>query len=428
MVIAVLENGEPLEYLMDRTNDDPMLANDRALARAITATTLRRKGQIDKILTDLMEKPLGKRGGPAMHILRIAAAQILFMEVADHASVSLAMDMAKADHKARHFARLINGVLRTMAREKAALLATLKPRDILPDWIAERWDKSYGAPVCDAMAQALSHEPYLDIQAKSDAAKWVAKLGGTLLCNGTIRLQSRGMIAALPGFEEGAWWVQDMAASLAASLLGDVSGQDVADLCAAPGGKSAYLAARGARVTAVDISNERLKLLDTNLKRLKLEANIVAADIEKWTPEHRFDAVLLDAPCSATGTARKHPDVLWLKNPERVERLATVQRRLLQRVVRFLKPGGMLVFCTCSLQWEEGETILDFVKREKLALEIMPVTPDEIGGLHEIIRADGTIRTRPDHRPQANDHLPLENDPLCAGLDGFFMARFQATG
>lgn len=428
MIAAVLDDGEPLEYLMDRTNDDPMPANDRALARAITATTLRRKGQIDTILTHLMEKPLGKRGGPAMHILRIATAQILFMEVADHASVSLAMDMAKADHKARHFARLINGVLRTMAREKAALLATLKPRDILPVWIAESWDKSYGAPVCDAMAEALSHEPYLDIQTKGDAAKWAEKLGGTLLCNGTIRQQSRGMVTALPGFEEGAWWVQDMAASLAASLLGDVSGREVADLCAAPGGKSAYLAARGARVTAVDISNERLKLLDANLKRLNLAANIVSADIEKWTPERRFDAVLLDAPCSATGTARKHPDVLWLKNPERVERLATIQRRLLQRVVRFLKPGGMLVFCTCSLQWEEGEAILDFVKREKLPLEIMPVTPDEIGGLHEIIRADGTIRTRPDHRPQVDDRLPLENDPLCAGLDGFFMVRFRTTG
>ncbi|MEP4704853.1 MAG: transcription antitermination factor NusB [Hyphomicrobiales bacterium] len=425
VVARVLDEGQPLEYLLDRNNDDAMPANDRALARAIAATTLRRKGQIDRALGSLMQKPLGRRGGGAMHILRIAAAQILFMEVPDHASVSIAMDIAKSDHKARHFSKLINGVLRAMTRQKEALLADMKARDILPEWLARTWDNAYGRSTCDAMASALSHEPYLDISVKPEASDYADKLGGELLPNGSVRLKSRGMVSDLVGFKEGDWWVQDMAASLAPALLGDVSGKRVADLCAAPGGKSAYLAARGANVTAVDVSAERLKRLDENLNRLQLSADVIEADIEKWMPDALYDCVLLDAPCSATGTARRHPDILWLKSPELVERLVLVQRSLLKRAVDFLKPGGTFVFCTCSLQPEEGEAILDFVKQEALPLELIPIMPQELGGFSDILRPDGSIRTRPDNRPLAQGVSPVANDLFFAGLDGFFMAKFQ---
>ncbi|MEP3671560.1 MAG: RsmB/NOP family class I SAM-dependent RNA methyltransferase, partial [Hyphomicrobiales bacterium] len=253
------------------------------------------------------------------------------------------------------------------------------------------------------------------------------KLGGELLPNGSVRLKSRGMVSDLVGFKEGDWWVQDMAASLAPALLGDVSGKRVADLCAAPGGKSAYLAARGANVTAVDVSAERLKRLDENLNRLQLSADVIEADIEKWMPDALYDCVLLDAPCSATGTARRHPDILWLKSPELVERLVLVQRSLLKRAVDFLKPGGTFVFCTCSLQPEEGEAILDFVKQEALPLELIPIMPQELGGFSDILRPDGSIRTRPDNRPLAQGVSPVANDLFFAGLDGFFMAKFQKS-
>ena len=425
VVTRVLDEGQPLEYLLDRNSDDAMPANDRALARAIAATTLRRKGQIDKALDSLMQKPLGRRGGGAMHILRIAAAQILFMEVPDHASVSIAMDIAKADHKARHFSKLINGVLRAMTRQKEALLVDMKPRDILPTWLAKEWDNAYGRATCDAMANALSHEPYLDISVKPDSGDYADKLGGETLPNGSVRLKSRGMVSELAGFKEGDWWVQDMAASLAPALLGDVSGKRVADLCAAPGGKSAYLAARDAKVTAVDVSGERLKRLEENLKRLQLSADVIEADIEKWMPDDLFDCVLLDAPCSATGTARKHPDVLWLKTPELIERLVVIQRALLKRAVKFLKPGGVLVFCTCSLQPEEGEAILDFVKQEALPLELVSIRPQELSGFSDILRPDGSIRTRPNHSPLVQSASSVADDPFFVGLDGFFMAKFQ---
>ena len=424
MVAHVLDEGQPLEHLLDRVIDDEMPANDRALARAIAATTLRRKGQIDKALDSLMQKPLGRRGGGAMHIMRMAAAQILFMDVPDHASVSIAMDIAKADPKARHFSKLINSVLRAMTRQKDALLADMRPRDILPAWLAKAWDKAYGRATCDAMASALSHEPYLDISAKPDSGDYADKLGGALLPNGSVRLKSRGMVSELAGFKEGDWWVQDMAASLAPALLGDVSGKHIADLCAAPGGKSAYLAARGATVTAIDVSGERLKKLDENFKRLNLDVTMTEADILNWEPETLFDCVLLDAPCSATGTIRKHPDILWLKSHDSISELALLQREMLRRACDFLKPGGTLIFCTCSLQEEEGEAILDFVKREGLALELRPVQPKEVGGFSDSIRADGTIRTRPDHNPLAGSASLRADELHFIGVDGFFIARF----
>ena len=417
LLTKVIDEGEPLEYLLDRKVLDELPPNDRSLARAITSTTLRRRFQIEKILSGYMQKPLGRRGGPAMHLLRLAVAQILFLDVADHAAVSTTMEIAKSDHKAKHFSKLINGVLRTIGREKEEILANLDPIDILPEWLCKTWVRAYGKKTVADMASALCHEPYLDIATKSDPKKWAETLEGVALPTGSVRLKSRGAVPNLSGFEEGEWWVQDTAASLAPSLLGDVNGKTVADLCAAPGGKTAYLASKGALVTAVDSSAPRLEKLTENLKRLKLEADCVTNDVTTWKPAQLFDAILLDAPCSATGIVRKHPDILSLKAEQQISQMAALQRKILKASVAFLKPGGTLVFCTCSLQPEEGEAILDYIETENLPLKLDPISADEIGGVSQLIQENGTIRTLPHYLEQA--------DPVLSGIDGFFMARFQ---
>ena len=417
LLTKVIDEGEPLEYLLDRKVLDELPPNDRSLARAITSTTLRRRFQIEKILSGYMQKPLGRRGGPAMHLLRLGIAQILFLDVADHAAVSTTMEIAKSDHKAKHFSKLINGVLRTIGREKDDILAALDPVDILPEWLRKTWVKAYGHKTVQNMAAALCHEPYLDIATKTDAKKWAETLEGVALPTGSVRLKSRGAVPNLSGFAEGEWWVQDTAASLAPSLLGDVNGKTVADLCAAPGGKTAYLASRGALVTAVDSSAPRLEKLNENLERLKLKADCITSDVTTWKPEQLFDAILLDAPCSATGIIRKHPDILSLKAEQQVAQMATLQRKILKASVAFLKPGGTLVFCTCSLQPEEGEAILDYIEAENLPLKLSPIGADEIGAGAQLIQENGTIRTLP--------HYLEHTDPVLSGIDGFFMARFQ---
>ena len=417
MLTKVIDEGEPLEYLLDRKVLDELPPNDRSLARAITSTTLRRRFQIEKILSGYMQKPLGRRGGPAMHLLRLGVAQILFLDVADHAAVSTTMEIAKSDHKAKHFSKLINGVLRTIGREKADILANLNPIDILPNWLCKTWIEAYGKKTVLDMASALCHEPYLDIATKSDSLKWAETLEGIALATGSVRLKSRGAVPNLSGFADGEWWVQDTAASLAPSLLGDVSGKTVADLCAAPGGKTAYLASRGALVTAVDSSAPRVEKLTENLERLNLKADIVTSDVMAWKPEQLFDAILLDAPCSATGIIRKHPDILSLKNEQQIPQMATLQRKILKASIPFLKPGGTLVFCTCSLQPEEGEAILDYIEAENLPLKLDPIRANEIGGVSQVIQENGTVRTLPHYLEHA--------DPVLSGVDGFFMARFQ---
>jgi 16S rRNA (cytosine967-C5)-methyltransferase len=241
-------------------------------------------------------------------------------------------------------------------------------------------------------------------------------MGALVVPTGSVRLVPSGPIEDLPGFAEGAWWVQDAAAALPARLFGDIAGKRVADLCAAPGGKTAALALAGASVTAVDLSAERLKRVSANLARLDLAAEVVAADVFRWTPPEPFDAILLDAPCTATGTIRRHPDVAWVKRPEDVGNLAEIQGRMIDRAVAWLKPGGTLVFSTCSLEPEEGEhQMARALHRHDLA--IVPVDPGEIGGLAEAVLPSGAVRTLPFQMPGPT--------PRLSGLDGFFMMRLR---
>ncbi|MBI3702907.1 MAG: RsmB/NOP family class I SAM-dependent RNA methyltransferase [Rhizobiales bacterium] len=308
---------------------------------------------------------------------------------------------------------MVNAVLRRVAQSRDKPLPARATRDT-PEWLVKRWTMTYGADIARAIAEANGHEPALDLTVKQDAEIWAEHLRGRVLPTGSVRTIAHGAISLLPGFAEGAWWVQDAAAALPARLFGDVRGQSVADLCAAPGGKTAQLACAGAQVTAVDRSANRLARLRENLIRLKLQAETVTADALEWQGGP-FDAVLLDAPCSSTGTIRRHPDVPWLKREADLPVLTSLQQRLLDRAVDLLKPGATLVYCVCSLEPEEGiEQIVALLARNPNVAR-KPVTAVELAGHAEFISKDGDLRTLPLHLP--------DPDPRWGGLDGFYAAR-----
>ncbi|MGB8277311.1 MAG: transcription antitermination factor NusB [Methylovirgula sp.] len=388
---------------------------DLALTRSIATAALRRLGTIRHALADLLDRGVPRTAAQIEWCLTAAAAQILFLDVPDHAAVDLAVRMTRLDAKTAPYAALVNGVLRNLARRRDAYLASASPLDHdTPPWLAARWRKIYGEDGAQAIAAAHRLEPTLDISVKSDPEFWAEKLGATVLPTGSLRLQTHLPIPELPGYEEGAWWVQDAAAALAARFIAIDSGMRIADLCSAPGGKAAQLAARGAHVTAIDRSAERLKLLSSNFERLRLEAEIVVADVVALNGL-TFDAVLLDAPCSATGTIRRHPDVAWTKKPGDLTKLAAMQSRMLDKAFELVRPGGTIVYCTCSMEPEEGEQQIAALLRRNPDVVRLPITQGEVGGLGELVNANGEVRTLP-------SHLPAE-DPRLAGLDGFFIAR-----
>ncbi len=389
---------------------------DRAFARAIAATAIRRLGTIDHAIAALLDRELPKRAGATMNILRAGAAEILFLRVAHHAAVSMNVEAASRDATAKHYKALVNAVLRRTAREGDAIIDTLDTERLdTPDWLWESWCAAYGEETARAIVRAHYADPPLDIAVKveSDAAFWAEELGAAVLPTGTLRLEDAGRIEDLPGFAGGAWWVQDAAAAIPAKLLGDVRGRDVLDLCAAPGGKTAALAARGGQVTALDRSKPRLERLKENLARLDLTAETVVADAGTYDPGRQWEKVLLDAPCTATGTARRHPDVLRLKSPADRDKLAALQTRLLDRAAALTAPGGTLVYCTCSLEPEEGARQIERFLAANGTFARRPVAPEEVGGLAEILTGDGDIRSLP-------CHMGVEG-----GMDGFYAARLQ---
>ncbi len=385
----------------------------RAFAHNLVATTLRRLGQIDALISACLEKPLPANARTAQDILRLGAAQLLFTGTADHAAVDTAVDLARARGQGR-LAKLVNAVLRRLQREGAAALAGQDAARLnTPDWLWQAWEAAYGADICRAIAESHLTPAPLDITVKDDAAGWAERLGGTALSDHSLRLTDAAPVPELPGFAEGAWWVQDRAAALPVRLLGDVAGLSVLDLCAAPGGKTAQLAAGGARVTALDRSEKRLETLARNLDRLELQVETVAADALSWDAPTRFDAILLDAPCSATGTIRRHPDLPHLKRPEDTAKLADLQDRLLARAADWVRPGGVLIFATCSLQPEEGpERVRAFLNRQA-DFKPEPATPGESGVTPDMLSPEGWLRTLPS--------MAVE----IGGMDGFFAAALR---
>jgi 16S rRNA (cytosine967-C5)-methyltransferase len=419
---GVLHKHRTLDEQLDGAAAHPGLKTlsdrDRALMRRLVATILRRLGTLGHVLSRLLDRGIPTDAPRAQSALLIGAAQILWMDVPDHAAVDLSVRLAQSDRRAAKYAGLVNAVLRRCAREGQPLIEEVKSQtlDVAP-WLLARWTSHYGAAVAHDIAVAIGHEPSLDITVKSDAAQWATRLHGEMLPTGSVRTLLQGSVTMLPGFTEGHWWVQDAAAALPVRLFGDVAGKTVADLCAAPGGKTAQLALTGARVTALDRSPGRMARLRDNLARLALSAEAVVVDAADWQAGTGggFDGVLVDAPCSSTGTIRRHPDVGWLRQEADIGALMAVQKRLLQKAVALLKPGGTLVYCTCSLEPEEGEQAISALLSGESDMRRVPIEASEVAGLSEILTGEGDLRTLPCHLPH--------NDPRLGGLDGFYAAR-----
>jgi 16S rRNA (cytosine967-C5)-methyltransferase len=390
---------------------------DRALTRRIVATALRRLGTLRHLNSELLARGTPAEAPRIETILLTGAAQILWLDVPDHAAVDLAVRLAQEDRRGSRYAGLVNAVLRRIARESKTRLADIDAAALdTPAPVLARWRRHYGEDIATAIARANGEEPALDLTVASDAVSWAARLRGHVLPTGSVRTVAHGPVALLPGFAEGAWWVQDAAAAFPARLLGDVNGRAIADLCAAPGGKTAQLAAAGAQVTAVDRSPTRLTRLRENLARLHLAADLVTADVTEWNAGP-FDGVLLDAPCSSTGTIRRHPDIPWLKQDVDLATITSLQQRLIEQAVALLKPGGTLVYCVCSLEPEEGVDQVEALLARDPRVQRVPIRPDEIAGTAEFITPAGDLRTFPFQWPSA--------EPRMAGLDGFFAARLQ---
>ncbi|MGH6875108.1 MAG: RsmB/NOP family class I SAM-dependent RNA methyltransferase [Aestuariivirgaceae bacterium] len=411
LVSLVLRRQAQLDEVFDESASRGPLsratAQDRSLCYAITATVLRRKGEIDHLLSKLLSKPLPRSSGLAREILLATAAQLVFMRTAPHAAVALAVVIAKADFQARHFAALVNAVGRRLA-DFGKIGAPDDPTINTPSWLFARWLARYGPETAREIARAHLEDAPLDLTVLGDPEAWAQRLGGEPASAQTVRLSDwHGSITDLPGFAEGQWWVQDEAAAIPARLLGDAKGLRVLDLCAAPGGKTAQLATAGAMVTAVDRSARKMQRLEENLRRLHLSAETVVADVLHFQPAASFDAVLLDAPCSATGIIRRHPDIPYLRKPDQIAELAILQNKLLFKAASLVRPGGTLIYCTCSLEGEEGE---EHLSKLPVNLALMPLTAGEFALPPEWLDAYGCVRTLPNQ-----------------GVDGFFAMRLHRT-
>jgi 16S rRNA (cytosine967-C5)-methyltransferase len=416
LIGAVMRRKRSLD---DAIEDNPAMAElsvrDRAFARLLVATVLRRLGQIDALIADCLNTPLAPRAAIVHDVLRLGIAQLMFLRTPPHAAVATSVDLAHARGFLSHKG-LVNAVLRRLSvegpdrveRQDAARLNT-------PEWLWRSWCRAYGEGLAHAIATAHLKEAPLDLTLRAEDEIWCEKLGATKLPTGSLRRAAGGSITALPGYAEGAWWIQDAAASLPVRLFNGITGRQVVDLCAAPGGKTAQLASAGAHVTAIDRSARRLDRLVANLNRLGMPVSAVAADALTWRPDEPVDAVLLDAPCTATGAIRRHPDVPHLKQPEDVARLAVVQENLLRAAVEMLRPGGTLVYCTCSLEPEEGSERVEALLRSGAPIERQPLDPGEIAAPSEWVTSAGDLRTLPCHLSEYD------------GLDGFYAARLVKT-
>ena len=418
VLIDVLTRHLPLDETLDKqisaANIPP---RDAGLVRAMATSAIRHIGQLrHAIHTRLSGDSLPAKVPELEPLLLVGAAQLLHLDVPDHAAVDMTVRAARENQRTLPYAKLINAVLRRIAREKEEGPTDASPFIDLPDWLANRWIARYGHDCAAQIAKACNSEAALDLTIKSDPALWAETLEADLLPNGSVRLKDRRPVSTLPGYEEGAFWVQDMAASLPARLLHPQAGERIADLCAAPGGKTAQLALSGADVLAVDRSAVRLQRLDENLQRLNLKAQTLTCDAATLKTD-LFDAILLDAPCSATGTLRRHPDVAWTKQEADIFKLAKLQSRLLDHAVTLLKPDGRLVYCTCSLEHEEGEAQIEGVLQRYPQLKRDPIRPEEIAGLTQALTTEGDVRILP--------FMGSEGVTGFSGVDGFFIARLR---
>ena len=392
---------------------EELSSRDRAFVRLLVATVLKHARQMDAVLQHFLHEPFSAlKPATLINIFRLGIAQLAFLKTPEHAAVNTTVELTEAEGIG-YQKPLVNAIMRRLTREG---FPEMTARDAgkfnTPEWLWTQWMADYGVETALDIAAANLGEATLDISVKNNPAEWAEKLEAELLATGSLRKTGGGFIPDMPGFAEGEWWIQNAAAALPAKLFGDLAGKTVIDLCAAPGGKTAQLCAQGAKVIAVDRSAERIKRLKENMTRLHCDIETVIADGATWKPTAPVDAVLLDAPCTATGTIRHQPDILHLKEPKDQEKLAALQRRLIVNAVNMLKPGGILIYCTCSIQKAESEERVDWILSENLPLRLSPIRPDEIPGISEVVTERGEIRCLPFHWPE------------CGGLDGFYVARF----
>ena len=418
-VLASVDAGNPLEIAFDISEEKHfagMEQRDRAFARLMVLTALRRRGQIDDALAKCLNHPLAPKYRKERNILRLGAAQILFLGTKAHGAVDQTVALA-----GRSTLRgLINAVLRRLTREGAAIVeAQDAPRLATPDWLWAQWTKGFGESNARAIAATHLAQPPLDVTVKSDPDAWAQRLGGTVTPTGSVRIMDAGAVPGLAGFDDGDWWVQDTASSIPAQLLlgalENPSETRIADLCAAPGGKTAQLCFSGATVTAVDRSANRLKRLRKNLARLGLSATVIAEDAVDWRPPNPMDGVLLDAPCTATGTIRRRPDILWAKDPTSADKMSGVQARLLKAAAAMVAAKGVLMYCTCSLDPREGIEQIEGFLRNHPDFAREAIRPDEVGGLAELVTPEDDLRTLPSHLAD------------LGGMDGFYAARLRRS-
>jgi len=430
MLDDVLNKKQPLESVLEGNGAYRALPPaDRSFARMMVSSTLRHLAEIDLLLRKAAKR--AEINPPALRILlRLGACQILFMNVPDYAAVNTSVELA-ADLGFPRQKGFVNAVLRELGREGAAWRAEepLSAGEKIPAWLFEAWAADYGAAEAGRIAEASLIEAPLNItlaapeqeagrtaeQAAEWAAEWAEKLGAETLPTGSLVLPGGTSVASLPGFDQGSWWVQDAGSALPARLFGDVKGRTVLDLCAAPGGKTAQLADAGANVLALDRSASRLARLQENMTRLGLadRVAVLTGDAGLFRPAEKFSHILLDAPCSATGTLRRHPDVMHLKSPQDIGRLQQIQARLLDNALTLLAPGGVLVYCTCSLQKAEGERQIASLLRHHADIERFPVTAQEFPELSPFLTPEGELRILPMHMASQG------------GMDGFFAARLR---
>lgn len=415
---TVLQRKTPLDQALDRNTEFAALPlQERAFARMLLTTTLRRLGQIDDLIAFAQERPDALKTNVVRNILRLGITQIFFMNVPDHASVDTSVRLVQEKNMVKQTG-FVNAVLRTLTRKGAERLAKQDASRLnTPEWLLKIWIEDYGLHTAAQIAQANMNEASLDITLRNieDRADFSKALEAIELSTGTMRRigKTGKNIRDLSGFEEGKWWIQDAAAALPAQLFGDITGAHVADLCAAPGGKTMQLATMGAHVTAIDRSTKRLKRLKENITRIGLDSHVKVevSDAVSWNPIKPPAYILLDAPCSATGTIRRHPDMPHLKSPKDIDGLISIQQRLLTHAAEIIAINGTLIYCTCSLQKCEGEHQISAFLESHPNFARAPITPEEIGGYSELINKNGDLRLLPFHLAEQG------------GIDGFFISR-----
>jgi len=408
----------PLDQAFDqicRQFGEKLSGQDRGFVRHLGTTCLRHLGQLDAMINHCTTRKLTGKQKNIRNILRLGITQLLFMAVPAHAAVNSAVKMTdkQKNTSERHTKGMVNAILRRIDREKEKFSTKFPPTLNLPKWLKENWTVRYGAEEVEKIAVTLLDEPPLDFSLKPDCdgEEWAEKLGGELLTAGSVRVEKAGLVQNLAGYDEGKWWVQDVAASLPVKLLGASSGDHVLELCAAPGGKVAQSAAKGCRVTAVDQSARRLRRLQENMDRLKLTCDVVTSDAAAYKPEQDFPFILLDAPCSSTGTLRRHPDVSRARGPKDIAALAEIQARLLEAAVSIMPVGGILIYCVCSMQAEEGPDQIKALLDRNRTVKRKEISGAECIGFEKSVLDNGDVQTLPHH--------------MAGGMDGFFICRLK---